>query len=241
MHGETGSVEAEILIVDDEEDMIKMLHDMLQREGYRIAAARDGKQALQIIEKHCPDLVLLDLMMPDMDGWEACRRIRELTNAPIIMLTALSGDRLVARGLELGADDYLTKPFSMLELSARVRAALRRYRQPYRAGPVVQVDDYLTVNFAQRQVIAGGKTVELSAIEYKIMACFLDNADRVLTHKSLLTQVWGWEYADQTDYLKVYIHNLRKKIEKNPQHPSYILTERGLGYRFQTPTRPYRP
>jgi len=230
-------MEAKILVIDDEADLIALVSVRLRNEGYQVVSARDGMLALQLVQKEGPDLILLDLMMPHMDGWEACRRIRELTDVPIIMVTALSGEQLVARGLELGADDYLTKPFSMMELAARVRAALRRYRQPFLAGPVVQVDDYLVVNMARRQVIVDGKTVELSAIEFKILACFLDNAGRILTHGSLLTQVWGWEYSDETDYLKVYIHNLRKKIEKNPQKPSYILTERGLGYRFQIPDR----
>jgi two-component system KDP operon response regulator KdpE len=236
MEREAG-MEAKILVIDDEVDLIALLSLKLRDEGYQVVSARDGVQALQVVQDQCPDLILLDLMMPHMDGWEACRRIRELTDVPIIMLTALSGDQLVARGLEVGADDYLTKPFSMMELSARVRAALRRYRQPFLAGPVVQVDDYLTVNLARRQVTVDGKTIELSAIEFKLLACFLDNAGRILTHGSLLTQVWGWEYSDQTDYLKVYIHNLRKKIEKDPRNPSYILTERGLGYRFQIPDR----
>jgi len=232
-------MEAKILIADDEEGLINLLRMKLRTEGYQVLSAHNGAQALEVVQKHCPDLILLDLLMPDMDGWEACRRIREVSDVPIIMLTAASGDVTVARALEMGADDYITKPFSMMELLARVRAALRRYRQPFLAGPMVQVDDYLTVNLARRQVIVGGKTIELSAIEHKILACFLDDADRVLTHKSLLTQVWGWEYANHTDYLKVYIHNLRKKIEKDPQHPAYILTERGLGYRFQIPTRRY--
>ena len=234
-------MEAKILVVDDEADLVNLLRIKLQAEGYQVSSARDGAQALQVVEEHCPDLILLDLMMPDMDGWEACRRIRELADIPIIMLTALSGDVSVARGLEMGADDYLTKPFSLMELLARVRAALRRYRQPFLVGPVVQVDDYLAVNLARRQVIVDGKAIELSAIEFKILSCFLDNAGRILTHGSLLTQVWGWEYSDQTDYLKVYIHGLRKKIERDPRHPSYILTERGLGYRFDVPDRFYQP
>jgi len=237
MLGERRSTEAKILVIDDEADLITLLSVKLEDEGYEVLSARNGIQALEVVQKHCPDLILLDLMMPHMDGWEACRRIRELTDVPIIMVTALSGEQLVARGLEVGADDYLTKPFSMMELAARVRAALRRYRQPFLAGPVVQVDDHLVVNLARRYVIVDGKTVELSAIEFKILACFLDNADRILTHGSLLTQVWGWEYSDQTDNLKVHIHNLRKKIEKDPRNPSYILTERGLGYRFQIPDR----
>ncbi len=224
-----------ILIIEDEQDFVYLLRRKLQEEGYQILSACDGVQGVQVAQKQRPDLVLLDIMMPRMNGWEACRRIRELTDVPIILLTALGGDENTVRGLEMGADDYIVKPFSFVELSARIRAALRRYKHPYGSGPLVQVDDRLIIDRASRQVVVDGNPIELSTTEFKVLACFLDNAGRILTHQSLLTQVWGWEYSDQTDYLKVYVHNLRKKIERDPRKPCYILTERGLGYRFQMP------
>jgi two-component system KDP operon response regulator KdpE len=170
-----------------------------------------------------------------MNGWETCRRIREISDVPIIMLTALGEELNKVRGLELGADDYITKPFSFIELAARIRAALRRYRYPLSGKSATRIDDRLIVDRPHRQVIVDGQAVKLSPIEHKLMDCFLDNAGRVLTHQCLLTQVWGWEYTEETDYLKVYVHHLRKKIEKDPSNPHYILTERGLGYRFQIP------
>lgn len=224
-----------ILIVEDEEDLVRLLRFKLESEGYQILAACDGVQGLQIIQKHHPQLVLLDLMMPRMNGWETCRRIRELSDVPIIVLTAVGGELNVVRGLELGADDYITKPFSLVELMARVRAALRRYKYPITENCMTQVDERLQVDGKRCQAVVDGETVTLSPKEFKLLSCFLDNAGRVLTHQSLLTQVWGWEYAEETDYLKVYVHHLRKKIEEDPRRPSYILTERGLGYRFQMP------
>jgi two-component system KDP operon response regulator KdpE len=190
---------------------------------------------LRILQQEHPQLVMLDVMMPRMNGWETCKRIREYSDVPIIMLTALGQETDKVRGLELGADDYITKPFSLAEVIARVRAALRRGRQPLSDTMTVQIDERLTIDRAQRQVIVNGERTELSPTEFRVLDCFLDNRGRILTHQSLLTQVWGWEYIDETDYLKVYIHHLRKKIEQNPSKPCYIVTERGLGYRFQSP------
>jgi len=178
---------------------------------------------------------VLDLMLPRMDGWEVCQRIRDCSDAPIIILTAMGASADKVRGLDLGADDYLTKPFNMAELAARVRAALRRYQRPLTETAMMRIDERLTLDQARRRVIVDGKRIELSPLEYRILSCLLDNADCVLTHRSLLTQVWGWEYMDETSYLKVYIHHLRQKIERNPQRPRYIVTERGLGYRFRIP------
>jgi two-component system KDP operon response regulator KdpE len=190
-------------------------------------------EGLRILQQEHPNLVVLDVMMPRMNGWETCKRIRQYSDVPIIMLTALGQELDKVRGLEMGADDYVTKPFSLAELVARVRAALRRGKQPLAANVTVQIDDRLIVDRAQRQVVVNGQKTELSPTEFRILDCFLDNLGRILTHQSLLTQVWGWEYLDETDYLKVYIHHLRKKIEENPSKPRYIVTERGLGYRFQ--------
>jgi two-component system KDP operon response regulator KdpE len=224
-----GSImEPTILVIEDEQNLVEMLRMQLERAKYQVLTAYDGVQGLQVFLRHHPDLVLLDLMMPRMNGWETCRRIRELSDVPIILLTALAGDLNIVRGLENGADDYVAKPFSSAELLARVRASLRRYRRQFTSDVLVRIDDFLSVDRA---------AVDLSPTEFKLLTCFLDNAGRVLTHQSLLTQVWGWEYVEQTDYLKVYIHNIRKKIEKDAKRPSYILTERGLGYRFEMPRR----
>jgi two-component system KDP operon response regulator KdpE len=224
-----------ILVIEDEQDLVELLRMRLEVAGYRVLSAYDGVQGLQVLLAHHPDLVLLDIMMRRMNGWETCSRIRELSDVPIILLTALSGDSNIVRGLESGADDYVSKPFSFVELFARIRASLRRYQRCTTSASVVRVDDRLIVDRARCQAIVDERAVDLSATEFKLLAFLLDNADRVLTHRSLLTQVWGWEYADQIDYLKVYIHNLRKKIEKDIRRPSYILTERGLGYRFVMP------
>lgn len=224
-----------ILVIDDEISVVQLLRGALQREGYDVLSAHDGVEGLQALQQKQPHLVLLDMLMPRMNGWEVCRRIREYSDAPIIMLTALGSEQDKVRGLELGADDYVTKPFSIAELLARIRTALRRYKPLPSQSQSVKVDDRLLIDRARCQVIIEGQEVALSPTEYRILDCFLDNAGRILTHQNLLSRIWGWEYVDETDYLKVYIHHLRKKIEKNSSKPNYILTERGLGYRFQVP------
>ena len=223
-----------ILIIDDEKEFLQLLRWQLEPKGFHVLTACDGVEGLQVLQAKQPHLVLLDLMMPGMSGWETCQRIREFSDIPIIMLSALSSAQDKVRGLELGADDYLTKPFGASELVARIHAALRRTQHPPHREAVVQIDDRLFLDRAQSQVIVDGQRIDLSPIEYRILSCFVDNPDRILSHQTLLTTVWGWEYADETHYLKVYIYNLRKKIEPTPHEPKYILTERGLGYRFQT-------
>ena len=225
--------QAKILVIEDEEDVVRLLRFRLEQEGYEVLSACNGVEGLRVLQQENPSLVVLDVMMPRMNGWETCKRIRQYSDVPIIMLTALGQETDKVRGLELGADDYVTKPFSLAELVARVRAALRRGAQPLAANVTVQIDERLMVDRAKRQVVVNGQKTELSPTEFRILDCFLDNLGRILTHQSLLTQVWGWEYLDETDYLKVYIHHLRKKIEENPSKPRYIVTERGLGYRFQ--------
>ena len=225
--------QAKILVIEDEEEIIRLLTFRFEQEGYEVLSACNGVEGLHALQQENPSLVVLDVMMPRMNGWETCKRIRQYSDVPIIMLTALGQETDLVRGLELGADDYVTKPFSLAELVARVRAALRRGKQPLATNATVQIDERLVVDRAQRQVVVDGQKTELSPTEFRILDCFLDNLGRILTHQSLLTQVWGWEYLDETDYLKVYIHHLRKKIEENPSKPRYIVTERGLGYRFQ--------
>ena len=235
MDAQTQNGKPRILLIEDEADLVYILRHKLEREGYAVLSAQDGVKGLDLLLKERPDLVLLDVLLPMMDGWETCRRIRQLSDVPIILITCLSEEHDKVRGLELGADDYITKPFGLMELVARVRAALRRRDYSMTRNAFVTVDNRLTVDRKRRQAFVEGEAVSLSPIEYRLLTCFLDNVDRVVTHRSLLTQVWGWEYADETDYLKVHIHNLRKKIEREPGDPTYILTERGLGYRFRIP------
>ena len=222
-----------ILLIEDDEQLSYLLSQQLQDDGYGTLCASDGVQGLAMVQQHEPDLVLLDVMMPRMDGWETCRQIRQISDVPIIIVSCRTTELDRVRGLELGADDYVSKPISYLELVARIRAALRRGSRPLLKTQMTVVDDRLAVDRTHREVLVDGQPVPLSAVEYKVLTCFLDHAGRTLTHRSLLVQVWGWEYAEETNYLKVYVHRLRKKIERDPAHPSYILTERGLGYRFQ--------
>ncbi|MDD3827657.1 MAG: response regulator transcription factor [Anaerolineae bacterium] len=229
------TMSATILLIDDDQDMGQMMHDALTPGGYKTLYAQDGLTGLDILQDQPVDLVLLDLMLPEIDGWEICRRIREFSDVPIIIISALGREQDVIRGLELGADDYITKPFRMGEIKARMRANLRRCQRPFAAEPVVHIDDRLAVDRLTHSLIVDRQTVRLSATEYKLLNYFLDNPGRILTQQNLLSQVWGWEYMDQTDYLKVYVHRLRRKIEEEANEPRYILTERGFGYRFQVP------
>lgn len=224
-----------ILIIDDDEGLVRLLRCQLKDEGFELLAACSGVEGLDILQSQHPSLVLLDLMLPCMNGWETCRQIRECSDIPIIMLTALARKEDKVRGLELGADDYVTKPFHRSELIARIRAVLRRRRNPLQENLTVRIDDRLLLDRARCRAVVDGQKVALSPVEYQLLECFVDNLGRVLTHQNLLSQVWGWEYADEKSYLKVYVCSLRKKIERNPRKPEYILTERGLGYRFQVP------
>jgi len=226
-------METTILIVDDDEQFSYLLGEYLMTDGYRVLCVQDGVDAVRAVEDHSIDLIVLDVMMPRMDGWEACRRIRQISDVPIIMLSCRTSERDKVRGLELGADDYIAKPVSRTEFIARVRAALRRGAYSLISKPIVEVDDRLVIDRVRCEVHADGRDVSLSPTEYRLLKCLLDNAGRVLTYKSLLTQVWGLEHADKRDYLKVHVHNLRKKIEQDPENPRYIVTERGLGYRFR--------
>jgi two-component system KDP operon response regulator KdpE len=228
-------LKATILIVEDDRTLAHLLKQELLDEGYEVLLASDGVYGLQTFESRDVDLVLLDILMPRMDGWETCNRIREISDVPIIILTAVADVVDRVRGLEMGADDYMIKPFSSKELLARIRAALRRRQNPLTEQHTLQVDGRLSIDRTHHEVFIDGCAIEMSAIEYRLLICLLDNAGRISTHQSLLTQVWGWEYVEETDYLKVYIHHLRKKIEPDPSQPRYIVTERGRGYRFQVP------
>ena len=222
-----------ILVVDDEPRMIKFIRMNLELEGYRVSGATDGFEALKKVREELPDLVLLDVMMPGMDGFETLERIREFSNVPVIMLTVRADEEDKVRGLELGADDYVTKPFSPRELSSRIKAVLRRVEAPMPAErEILKIDDELSIDFNRREVIVRGKRVKLRPTEYRLLYHLVNNAGWVMTHEMLLSKVWGHEYRDDTHLLRLYITYLRQKIEPDPSHPKYIFTERGVGYRF---------
>jgi DNA-binding response OmpR family regulator len=222
-----------ILVVDDEARMRRFMQMNLDLEGYRVIEAENGLQAVNRVRDDLPDLVLMDVMMPEMDGFEALRLIRETSNVPVIMLTVKGDEDDRVRGLELGADDYVTKPFSPRELSSRIKAVLRRAEMPMPAGQSkIKVDDRFQIDFNRRQVIVDGEEIKLRPTEYRLLYHLVNNAGWTLPHETLLAKVWGHEYRDETHYLRLYITYLRQKIEEDPAHPKYILTERGLGYRF---------
>jgi two-component system KDP operon response regulator KdpE len=222
-----------ILVVDDEPRMIQFIRMNLELEGYRVIQASNGLEALDKVRDELPDLVIMDVMMPDLDGFETLRILRETSDVPVIMLTVKAEEDDIVRGLRLGADDYVTKPFSPRELSSRVEALLRRAELP---TPIkrtaIEIDDHLTIDFARREVIVDGEPVQLRPTEYRLLFHLVNNAGWVMPHETLLQKVWGYEYRDETHYLRLYITYLRQKIEKDPSNPQYILTERGVGYRF---------
>jgi DNA-binding response OmpR family regulator len=222
-----------ILVVDDEERMARFIHLNLEHDGFRVVEAYKGLQAIQSVRDSLPDLVLLDVMLPDMDGFEVLKVIREVSSVPVIMLTAKGEEDDRVHGLELGADDYVTKPFSPRELVSRVRAVLRR-AETVSSGPheLIVVDERLKIDFGRREVWVDGSLVKLRPTEYRLLYHLVQNAGWVLTYDQLLSKVWGYEYRDEPHYVRLYINYLRQKIEKDPANPQYILTERGVGYRF---------
>jgi two-component system KDP operon response regulator KdpE len=222
-----------ILVVDDEPRMRRFMQMNLDLEGYRVIEAGNGLEAVNRVRENLPNMVLLDVMMPEMDGFEALRLIRETSSVPVIMLTVKGDEDDRVRGLELGADDYVTKPFSPRELASRIKAVLRRSEMPTPAEQsVIKVDDRLQIDFNRRQVIVEGKEIKLRPTEYRLLYHLVNNAGWTLPHETLLAKVWGHEYRDETHYLRLYVTYLRQKIEEDPANPRYILTERGLGYRF---------
>ncbi len=223
-----------ILIVDDEPRMRRFIRMNLEMEGYQVIEAENGIQALDQIRQYNPDLVIMDVMMPEMDGFQTLEMLREISTVPVIQLTVRDDEEDITRGLSLGADDYVTKPFSPQVLTSRVAAVLRRASWP--APPprtVLDIDDHLSVDFNRHQVIVDGERIDLRPTEYRLLNHLIQNAGWVVPHESLLAKVWGYEYRDETHYLRLYINYLRKKIEKDPANPEYILTERGVGYRFK--------
>lgn len=221
-----------ILVVDDEKRMVRFIRLNLEQDGYQVISAFNGSEALDQVRTALPNLVLLDVMMPDIDGFDVLRKIREASTIPVIMLTAKGEEDDRIRGLELGADDYITKPFSPRELVSRVKAVLRRTETYGESKNVIEVDDWLKLDFNRREIWVGGELVQLRPTEYRLLYHLVQNAGWVVTHDQLLTKVWGYEYQDEPHYVRLYINYLRKKIEKDPSNPTYILTERGVGYRF---------
>lgn len=223
-----------ILVVDDEARMIGFIRMNLELEGFQVLEASNGLEALEIIRTSLPDLVILDVMMPELDGFETLRILREFSNIPVIMLTAKGEEDDRVYGLELGADDYIAKPFSPRELSSRVRAVLRRVETPASSPEkaVLKIDDRLSIDFNTREVIVAGQRIKLRPTEYRLLYHLVENAGWTVTHEQLLAKVWGYEYRDEAHYVRLYVNYLREKIEEDPSNPKYILTERGVGYRF---------
>lgn len=222
-----------ILVVDDEKRMVRFIQLNLEQDGFQVVTAYNGNEALEQVRTQLPDLVLLDIMMPDIDGFEVLKKIREVNDVPVIMLTAKGEEDDRVKGLELGADDYITKPFSPRELVSRIKAVLRRTKTFQEDQvDVVEVDDRLKIDFSRREVWVEGEKVDLRPTEYRLLYHLVKNAGWVNTHEQLLTKVWGFEYRDEPHYVRLYVNYLRKKLEKDPSNPEYILTERGVGYRF---------
>ena len=223
-----------ILVVDDEPRMIGFIRMNLELEGHQVIEAHSGLEALEMVRTKLPDLVLLDVMMPELDGFETLRMLREFTSIPVIMLTAKGEENDKVYGLELGADDYITKPFGPRELSSRIKAVLRRADMPTSSpdSAVLRIDDRLSVDFNQREVIVNGDRIKLRPTEYRLLYHLIENAGWTVPHDQLLAKVWGYEYRDEAHYVRLYVNYLREKIEEDPSNPKYILTERGVGYRF---------
>jgi two-component system KDP operon response regulator KdpE len=222
--------ERKILIVDDEPGLRDLVRINLEHEGFQVVQAENGIQGLEAVREELPDLVIMDVMMPEMDGWEACRKLREFSQVPVLMLTARVQSQDIVTGLNSGADDYLLKPFNMDELMARVRALLRRIPSPNR--PVTAAAGEIAIDKQKREVLVRGEQVDLTPTEYDLLLMLGENAGKVLEHETLLRGVWGQEYTKDNDYLKVYIWHLRRKLEQDPRDPKMLLTEWGIGYRL---------
>lgn len=222
-----------VLVVDDEPRIIRFVSINLELEGFRVLEAHDGLEAVQQVREKMPDIVLLDVTMPELDGFETLGMIRDFSSVPVLMLTVRNSEEDKVRGLDAGADDYITKPFSPRELISRVRAVLRR-THPLAPSEslLLEIDDRLSVDFNTGELIVEGQRVKLRPTEFRLLRHLLENAGWTIPYGTLLSKVWGYEYKDSISYLRLYINYLRKRIEPDPAHPRYIFTERGLGYRF---------
>jgi two-component system KDP operon response regulator KdpE len=226
--------EKTVLVIDDEPDLLAIVQAVFSQAGAQVHAAIDGEEGLRQFYAHQPDVVILDLMMPNVDGWAVCRAIRRLSDTPIILLTALSADKVVVDGLECGADEFITKPISPPVLLARTRAILRRtdLPPPVRKSTTYQ-DGYLTIDLETRRVLVRERSIKLSPTEYRLLSLLFKNTGRILSCEQILRNVWGEGYTGNVDYVHVYMRHLRKKVEEDPARPVYLLTEHGLGYRFE--------
>ncbi len=226
-----------ILVVDDDPVQVKLFSQLLSLSGFSVLKATDGREAISIVHQKTPDLILLDVMMPELDGWQTCSLIRDFSEIPVIMLTGKhKSESDIIRGLESGADEYLSKPIGNRELVARVKAVLRRIDNPpkEKAPNAYFSDDYLSIDVVGRKVMVNGQKIKLTPHEFRLLVLLLGNAGRVVPHQKVLEHVWGFEYIDDIDYVRIYISHLRQKIEPNPSAPKYILTEAGVGYYFQS-------
>jgi two-component system KDP operon response regulator KdpE len=225
---------AKLLLVDDDITLIKALDMYLTHAGYEVYAAPNGAEGLKLFFAQRPDLVVLDVMMPQMDGWDACRRIREMSTVPVLMLTAKGQESDRVMGLKIGADDYVCKPFSLKELEARIEAILRRAKKVDETEKphVLYVTDDLIIDSEHWEVRRNGEHIDMTSTELRLLFYLAENAGRVLSHYQILREVWGPEYVDNLDYTKLFIWRLRQKLEPDPSNPKYILTERGIGYRM---------
>jgi DNA-binding response OmpR family regulator len=228
---------ARILIVDDDPRLIRLVREVLTAAGYAVVSRSAGDQAVQATAVEQPDLILLDIVMKDFDGYQVCRRVREFSDVPIIMLTARIAETDLLAAFDAGADDYITKPFSSKELLARVRAVLKRARtQPAVPGESRLVFGDVVIDLARHHVSVDDKPIALTATEYSLLLELANHRDQVLLHEQLLSEVWGPQYREDVDYLRSYIHHLRKKLECDPANPTLIVTVQGVGYMLATPT-----
>lgn len=223
-----------ILVVDDEPQILRVMRASLPARGYEVLTARSGKEAVEILDKDkdLPDLIILDLVMPEMSGLDVCRFVRSFSSVPILVLSAKGSEPDKVAALDLGADDYVTKPFGIDELLARVRAVLRRIPVPETPANAALIVDDITIELGQRRVSVGDRQVKLTPKEFDVLKYLMSHAGEVVTHRELLKAVWGWQSVEQTKYLWVVINQLRRKIEPDPQNLRYILTEPWVGYRF---------
>lgn len=221
-----------IMLIDDDPTLLDLLSEHLRLAGYRVATESTGEGGLRLAEKNHPDLVMLDVMMPGMDGWQVCERLRKISSVPVILLTAKGEELDKLRGFRLGVDDYVTKPFSFAELTARVGAVLARARRSS-APPHSLISGDLTIDFGRRQVSVAGDPVELTPTEFRLLETLARRAHHTISIETLLAEVWGPQYTGEIEYIKRFIWALRKKIEADPGDPRHLITERGYGYRFE--------
>jgi two-component system KDP operon response regulator KdpE len=224
--------EPHILVIDDEPQILRALRTILAEKGYRITTASRGEEGLALAATSQPDIIILDLGLPDMDGSQVCRRLREWTQVPIIILSVAESEKDKVTALDAGADDYLTKPFGIEELLARLRVALRHLSQTKGSRETMVTSGDVRIDLSRHIVTRAGRRVKLTAIEWSLLAYLASHAGRVLTHRNLLEHVWGLEESGTVEYLRVYMRQLRMKLEENPRYPKMLLTETGVGYRF---------